>query len=107
MAPAGRLGDRAGPAPGIVEIAKTGISIGLEDAGIAGEMPVGVTTKSYCRSSPGSPANRDASPAFARAGSGAASSPPSAAAAASCDAPSAAAPAAPAPPPGTPATRRQ
>jgi hypothetical protein len=43
MAPAGRLGDRAGPARGIVEIAKAGISIGLEDPGIAGEMPVALT----------------------------------------------------------------
>ena len=49
MAPAGRLGDRAGPAPGIVEIAKTGISIGLEDPGIAGEMPVGVLAVAVAR----------------------------------------------------------
>jgi len=49
MAPAGRLGDRAGPAPGIVEIAKPGISIGLEDPGIAGEMPVGVLAVAIAR----------------------------------------------------------
>jgi hypothetical protein len=49
MAPAGRLGYRAGPAPGIVEIAKAGISIGLEDAGIAGEMPVGVLAVAVAR----------------------------------------------------------
>jgi len=48
-APAGRPGDRAGPAPGIVEIAKAGISIGLEDPGIAGEMPVGVLAVAIAR----------------------------------------------------------
>ena len=42
MVPAGRLADRAGPARGIVEIAKTGVSIDLEDPGIADDMPVGV-----------------------------------------------------------------
>jgi len=54
MAPARRLGDRAGSTPGVVEIAKpgprvrplagprTGASIGLEDPGIAGEMPARV-----------------------------------------------------------------
>jgi len=42
VAPAGRLSDRAGSAPGIVEITKPGISIGLEGPGIAGEMPAGV-----------------------------------------------------------------
>ena len=31
MAPVGRLGDRAGTAPGLLEIAKSGMSIGLED----------------------------------------------------------------------------
>jgi len=49
MAPARRLGDRAGPAPGIIEIAKAGISIGLEDPGIAGEMPVGVLAAAVAR----------------------------------------------------------
>ncbi len=39
MAPARRLGDRTGFAPSIVELAEPGIGIGLEDAGIAGEMP--------------------------------------------------------------------
>src|SRR5258708_32285010 len=43
------IGDRAGPAPGIVEIAKAGISIGLEDPGIAGEMPVGVLAVAIAR----------------------------------------------------------
>jgi hypothetical protein len=58
VAPAGRLSDRAGSAPGIVEITKPGprvrplagpkrgASIGLEDPGIAGEMPAGVLATS-------------------------------------------------------------
>src|SRR5262249_54019384 len=42
VAPAGSLGDWAGLALGVIEIAKAGIGIGLEDPGIAGEMPVRV-----------------------------------------------------------------
>jgi hypothetical protein len=42
MAPARCFGDRAGSAPDIVEITKPSISIGLEEPGIAGEMPIGV-----------------------------------------------------------------
>jgi len=42
MAPARRLGDRARFALCIIEIAKSGISIGLEDPGISGEMPARV-----------------------------------------------------------------
>jgi hypothetical protein len=37
MAPAGRLGE----APGLIKIAEPGIGIGLEDPGIAGEVPIG------------------------------------------------------------------
>src|SRR6476659_7943051 len=44
MAPARRLGDWAGPAPSVIEITKPGISIGLEDPGIAGEMAIGMFT---------------------------------------------------------------
>ena len=42
VAPAGRLSDRAGSAPGIIKIAEPGIGIGLQDPGIAGEMLAGV-----------------------------------------------------------------
>jgi len=44
VAPAGSLGDRAGFALGVIEIAKAGIGVGLEDPGIAGEMPVRMLT---------------------------------------------------------------
>lgn len=39
VAPARRLSNRAGSAFAVVEIAEPGISIGLQNAGIAGEMP--------------------------------------------------------------------
>ena len=39
MAPARRLGDRPRLALAVVEIVEPGIGIGLQDAGIAGEMP--------------------------------------------------------------------
>jgi len=42
VAPACRLGNRAEFAFAVVEIAKPGIDIGLQDAGLAGEMPQGM-----------------------------------------------------------------
>jgi len=42
VAPAGRLGDRARFALGVIELAEPGIGIGLQEAGIAGEMPEGM-----------------------------------------------------------------
>ena len=45
MAPARRLGDRPGLAPAVVEIAEPGIGIGLQDAGISGEMPGGMLAR--------------------------------------------------------------
>jgi len=42
MAPARGLGNRARFALSVVEIAEPGISVGLEDRGIAGKMPGGV-----------------------------------------------------------------
>jgi hypothetical protein len=42
MAPARRLGDRPGLAPAVVEVAEPGIGVGLQDAGVSGEMPGGV-----------------------------------------------------------------
>ena len=49
VAPAGSLGDWAGFALGVVEIAKAGIGIGLEDPGVAGEMPVRVLAVAVAR----------------------------------------------------------
>jgi hypothetical protein len=49
MAPAGRLGDRAGFAFAVVELAEPGISIGLQDAGIASEMPGGMLAAAIVR----------------------------------------------------------
>ena len=42
MAPASRLGDRAWFAFAVVELAEPGIGVGLQDAGIAGQMPGGM-----------------------------------------------------------------
>ena len=49
MAPARRLGERAGFALGVVELAESGIGIGLQDAGIAGEMPCGMLAAAIAR----------------------------------------------------------
>ena len=49
MAPARRLGDRPRLAPAVVEIAEPGIGIGLEDPGIAGEMPGGMLAGAIAR----------------------------------------------------------
>src|SRR6266851_7176181 len=38
VSPARRLGDRPGFAPAVVEITETGISVSLENAGVAGKM---------------------------------------------------------------------
>jgi len=49
MAPARRLSDRAGFAFAIVEFAKPGISIGLQNPGIAGEMSGGMLAATVAR----------------------------------------------------------
>ena len=49
MAPARRLGDRPGFAPAVIQIAEPGIGIGLQDAGIAGEMPGGMLAGAIAR----------------------------------------------------------
>jgi hypothetical protein len=49
VAPARSLGDRAGFAVGVIEIAKAGIGIGLKDPGVAGEMPVRVLAVEVAR----------------------------------------------------------
>ena len=49
MAPARRLGDRPGLALAVVELAEPGISIGLEDPGITGQMPGRVLAAAIAR----------------------------------------------------------
>jgi hypothetical protein len=49
VAPARRLSDRAGFAFAIVEFAKPGISIGLQNPGIAGEMSGGMLAAAVAR----------------------------------------------------------
>src|SRR5207248_1817196 len=49
MAPARRLGDRPWFALAVIELAKPGISVGLEDAVISGKMPRGVLAVSVAR----------------------------------------------------------
>ena len=49
MAPAQRLGDRPRPSLGIVELAEPGIGVGLEDSGIAGQMPAWMLTAAVAR----------------------------------------------------------
>jgi hypothetical protein len=49
VAPARRLGDRSRLAFAVVELAEPGISIGLQDAGIAGEMPGGMLAGAVAR----------------------------------------------------------
>jgi hypothetical protein len=77
MAPACRLGDRARFALGVIEIAKPGIRIGLEDPGVAGEMPARVlaaavtaVTEQCCRRvwAGERPVIPDIEPALAKAG---------------------------------------
>ena len=49
VAPASRLGDRARFAFAVVELTEPGISIGLQHAGIAGEMPGGMLAGAVAR----------------------------------------------------------
>ena len=49
MAPTGRLGDRAGFAFAVVEIAEPGIGIGLLDASKSGQMPGGMLAGAVAR----------------------------------------------------------
>src|SRR5262249_57398902 len=49
MAPARRLGDRAGFAFAIVELAEAGIGVGLKDAGVAGQVPGGMLAGAIAR----------------------------------------------------------
>src|SRR5215468_10922223 len=49
MAPARGLGDRPGFALGVIEIAEAGISVGLEEPGVADEMPVRVLAVAVAR----------------------------------------------------------
>jgi hypothetical protein len=49
MRPARGLGDRAGLAAGCVEFVQPGIGVGLQDAGIAGQMPLRVVAAFFGR----------------------------------------------------------